>query len=237
MNSKHGHKSSVICLTKCSDKLILSGSTDASIKLWNLNTDECLKTFEGHTDQINSIEILSDDRIASGSYDKTIKIWNLVEGTCLKTFSDHTDAVMCLKYMPVDKFLVSCSEDETIRIWNLETYCFIKMLEIEKKMKTERKKTKTKKKKKEEEIGVASIEMISDRELWSGQSDGTIKIWEIDSGICVESIYGHSCLCGGFLIHFNLYYLLNRLFFIYKSDINFFIILSIEYDFFFFSII
>ena len=37
------------------DKLIISGSLDNTIKIWDINAGECLKTLEGHTNWVYSL--------------------------------------------------------------------------------------------------------------------------------------------------------------------------------------
>ena len=56
----------------------LSGSKDNTLKLWELATGRCLRTFEGHTNYINSVAITPDGkRVLSGSEDKTLILWYL----------------------------------------------------------------------------------------------------------------------------------------------------------------
>ena len=55
------------------DNLIISGSSDEKIKIWDIDTGLCIKTLEGHTHSIWSVAI-KDNLIISGSNDKTIRI-------------------------------------------------------------------------------------------------------------------------------------------------------------------
>jgi WD40 repeat protein len=61
-----------------------SGSSDKTIKVWDLNTGNVLlNTLEGHSDYALSVAIASDNsKIVIGSWDKTIKTWDLPQGTC-----------------------------------------------------------------------------------------------------------------------------------------------------------
>ncbi|MEE1323143.1 MAG: hypothetical protein UHE91_04910, partial [Bacteroidales bacterium] len=55
---------------------IISGSADKTVKIWDANTGECLKTLEGHSKYVYSVAFSPDGKhIVSGSYDDTIKIW------------------------------------------------------------------------------------------------------------------------------------------------------------------
>ena len=53
-------------------QLIVSGSSDKSIKIWDAERGECLKTLEGHSGSIQSVAFSSDNKlILSGSEDKS----------------------------------------------------------------------------------------------------------------------------------------------------------------------
>ncbi len=53
-------------------------ASHTSIKLYDLDTGECLRTFEGHSDWILNIKLINENQIVSCSQDKTIEIWELV---------------------------------------------------------------------------------------------------------------------------------------------------------------
>ena len=55
------------------DNLIISGSTDNTIRIWDIDSGECIKTLEGHTTLVRSV-FVKDNLIISGSTDKSIRI-------------------------------------------------------------------------------------------------------------------------------------------------------------------
>lgn len=96
------------------DNLIISVSTDKTIKIWDINTGTCLKTLEGHNDCVTSVYLVKDNLIISGSWDYTIKIWNINSGDCLKTLEGHTNWIRSV--FVHDNLIISGSDDGTIRI-------------------------------------------------------------------------------------------------------------------------
>eukprot|EP01117_Protostelium_nocturnum_P018854 TRINITY_DN797_c0_g1_i1.p1 TRINITY_DN797_c0_g1~~TRINITY_DN797_c0_g1_i1.p1 ORF type:complete len:537 (+),score=106.78 TRINITY_DN797_c0_g1_i1:51-1613(+) len=56
------------------DNLLFSGSFDHTVKVWDLETFQCLKTLQGHKGYVHSLSI-SGYHLCSGSGDKTIKVW------------------------------------------------------------------------------------------------------------------------------------------------------------------
>ena len=56
---------------------IVSGSSDNTIKVWDLSTGKDLLTLKGHKDIVDAVAITPDGtKIVSGSVDKTIKVWD-----------------------------------------------------------------------------------------------------------------------------------------------------------------
>ena len=70
-----GHKGPVYCLLELLDGRIASGSTDWTIKIWNLKDKSCMQTLLGHKSTIFSLAQLNDGRLISGEADKMIYIW------------------------------------------------------------------------------------------------------------------------------------------------------------------
>ena len=69
---------------------IVSGSYDKTIRVWNVDTGECILTLKGHTDGVRSVVFNHDGtKIVSGSYDNTIRVWNVDTGECILTLKGH----------------------------------------------------------------------------------------------------------------------------------------------------
>lgn len=69
-----GHTNDVMCL-QLDDKVLATGYYDAIIKIWDIETQECIRTLRGYTQGIRALQF-NDTKLISGSLDKTIKIWN-----------------------------------------------------------------------------------------------------------------------------------------------------------------
>ena len=71
-----GHTNSIECVAVMDNHNTVSGSLDKTVKIWSMETGECLYTLRGHTNFVVSVAVLPCNEIVSVSYDKTLKIWN-----------------------------------------------------------------------------------------------------------------------------------------------------------------
>jgi hypothetical protein len=100
---------------------VISGSSDSTIRLWDVDTGAELHRFEGHTDIVRCLAVSRDSRWAtSGSTDRTIRVWDLETGEQLCRLEGHTGAVLSLALSPDGELAVSGSSDCTLRLWNIE---------------------------------------------------------------------------------------------------------------------
>jgi hypothetical protein len=141
---------------------LFSGSSDNTIKVWDLITNTLLHTLTSYTDWIGCLETSPDGlKLFSGSNDNRIKVWNVTTGALLHTLTGHTGSVRCLQMSPDGLKLVSGSLDNTIRVWDVTTGALLHTLTGH-----------THK--------VSCLQMSPDGlKLCSGSDDGTIKVWDL----------------------------------------------------------
>jgi len=165
----HGHAHFVSDVVISSDgQFALSGSWDATLRLWDLTTGETTRRFAGHTKDVLSVAFSGDNRqIVSGSRDKSIKLWNTL-GVCKYTIQEdgHTDWVSCVRFSPntQNPVIVSCGWDKMVKVWNL-TNCKLKTNHIG-------------------HTGVLNTVTVSpDGSLCaSGGKDGKTMLWDLNEG-------------------------------------------------------
>ena len=83
MQTFKGHAKGVISVAFSPDgSVVVSGSRDRTIRLWNVQTGNCIHALEGHTDIVISVVFSPDGKFfASGSFDNTIKLWDVAQWT------------------------------------------------------------------------------------------------------------------------------------------------------------
>ena len=107
--------------------LILTGSGDKTLKIWNLSDYSCLRTYEGHTNSVLKVAWLNlqnpEERnkrhvqVASAGGDGLVKVWDASTGEVECTLDNHEDRVWALAVHPRTNMIVSGSGDSTVTFW------------------------------------------------------------------------------------------------------------------------
>lgn len=169
-----GHTQGVSCV-QFDETRIVSGSSDKTIKLWNIRTNSpwAVQTLVGHSGTVRCLH-LDGNRLVSGSTDRTIKVWDLSSQqswasiACKVTMVGHVDTVRCLK-VDADK-VISGSYDKTLKVWDIKTGACRRTL-------------------RGHEAAVLCMQ-FDDLKIVSGSCDKTIKVWTFD-GDCIMTLQGH----------------------------------------------
>ncbi|MDJ0799057.1 MAG: trypsin-like peptidase domain-containing protein [Calothrix sp. MO_167.B12] len=151
-------------------KTIASGSSDDTVKLWNLQGKE-LQTLRSHSKPVFGVAFSPDGKtIASASWDKTVKLWN-TQGQLLKTLEGHKSFVNSVVFSPDGKTIASASLDDTIKLWNTQGQLLHTF--------------------QGHEGSVRSIAFSPDgKTIVSGSNDKTLKLWNL-LGQELQTFYGH----------------------------------------------
>ena len=128
-----GHQGGVWCAA-ASGKMVVSGSTDRTIMVWNLESMESTAILRGHHGTVRCLDMYkgsntcSKNRFVSGSRDYSLRLWTLKDVTqvdvldddprCLKVFSGHTKPVRCVQWSPCGRKIVSGAYDFEVRVWD-----------------------------------------------------------------------------------------------------------------------
>ncbi|PMB47616.1 protein kinase [Fischerella thermalis CCMEE 5330] len=180
INTLKGHANMVQTVAVNSDnQLLASGSSDTTIKLWDLESGKLLRSlgrwFSGHSSMVSSVAFSPDGEIlASAGWDETIKLWLISSGKAIRTLRNHSNCVNSVCFSPNGQMLASGSADCTIKLWQVSTG---------REIRTFAGHTDT----------VWSVAWSPNREvIASGSADYTVKLWYINTGQEIRTLRGHS---------------------------------------------
>ena len=169
------HEMSVNSLAFSLDgQYIVSGSSDKTVKLWDVKNQVLLHTFDGHESGVNSVAFSPDAQyIVSGSSDNTVKLWDVENQVLLHSFNDHKFLVNSVAFSPDGQYIVSGSSDNTIKLWDVKNKVLLHTFNGH-------------------EFGVNSVDFSPDGQyIVSGSSDKTVKLWDVKEQVFLHTFDSH----------------------------------------------
>ena len=154
---------------------LASGSSDKTIRFWDLHTRKLETTLIEHTNFIHSVVFSPDGQtLANASSDGTIRLWNTHNGKHIKTLTGHRDWVTSVAFSPDGQTLASGGAGGKILLWNTDTW--------------QLKETLT-----QPTHFVQVIAFSPDgKTLVSGGRDRTIRLWNPNNGKLKRTLTGHT---------------------------------------------
>ncbi|TYH54824.1 hypothetical protein ES332_D09G197500v1 [Gossypium tomentosum] len=105
--------------------LILAGSEDCTVWMWNADNGSCLNVFSGHGASVTCGDFTPDGKtICTGSEDATLRIWNPRSGESIhvvRGYPYHTEGLTCLSISSDSTFAVTGSKDGSVHVVKITT--------------------------------------------------------------------------------------------------------------------
>lgn len=168
-----GHTDWVRSITFSQDgKMLVSGSDDQTIRLWDVETGTCLSVLQGPS-RVFSVALHPDgNTLASGHQDEIVRVWDWRTEECLHKLTGHMNRIWSVAFSPEGDMLASGSNDHTVRLWDVNRGECLREL-------------------KGHSHRVRSVAFSPDGVLLaSGSKDSTIGIWEVKTGQLLRRIEG-----------------------------------------------
>lgn len=154
-------------------ELLVTGSKDQKVILWDLREKKDLLTLDDNTGEIQCVAFSPDGKYLVGSDRNIIRVWT-VEGEYINSLSGHATAVWSIDFNPAGDRIVTGSFDRTFRLWD-----FINLKELS-----------------EFEGHSKSVLAVAFHPvrnvIASGSLDETIRLWDMTSHRIIHTFKGHS---------------------------------------------
>ncbi|XP_013183678.2 U3 small nucleolar RNA-associated protein 15 homolog [Amyelois transitella] len=101
-------------------RLLVAGSEDAAVKLFDVNSKNVLRVFTGHTAPVHRTFFTKDQvKIISFSDDKSVNLWDIATEAKVTSFSEHTDYVRAGAPSPISpEIILSGGYDHVIKMYD-----------------------------------------------------------------------------------------------------------------------
>ena len=152
---------------------LLSGSTDNTLKLWDVASGQLLRTLE-HGRTVRSVDFSPDGiHVVSGGRDALLKLWDVATGELLRTYQGHTASINSVVFSP-GAHVLSGSGDKTLKLWDVVSGQLLRTFEGHADL-------------------VNSVAFSRDgTRVLSGSGDKTLKLWDVVSGQLLRTFEGHA---------------------------------------------
>lgn len=107
-------------------RLLLSGGHDGTLKLWDAETGQLLRTWLAHAQWIRSVAFSPDGRRMLSGGRNTLKLWDVTTGQLIRTFEGYSSDVRALMFSPNGKRVLSIGG--TFKLWEADSGRLIRTL-------------------------------------------------------------------------------------------------------------
>ena len=145
--------------------------------MWRLADGACLRTLSGHTQGVWTVVDVGGGRVASGGYDGMLRVWDVLSGKQLQQTPAGECYIMCVAALWGGRVVTGHSTGK-IRLWSLvdgrgaagllqgHTECVFSLAVV----------------------GGSTAQRL----LASGSGDCSVRLWDVDAGICNAVLNGHT---------------------------------------------
>lgn len=104
------------------DQLLVSGSDDNTVKVWDARKRFAIHTLD-NAFQVTAV-CFNDtaECLISGGIDNDIKVWDIRRNEVIYTLRGHSDTITGVALSPDGSYVLSNSMDNTLRIWDIRPY-------------------------------------------------------------------------------------------------------------------
>lgn len=146
-------------------RFALSGSRDSTVRLWDLDSERCVRTLRGlrPLSEVTQVLFTPDGQRALSDGDGFVRLWRLDRGACVLVRKGHSP----LAVTPDALRAISVDADQALCVWELNSSTDVMKLNGH-------------------VAAVNDMRITPDgRRALSAGNDGTVRLWDLASGVCL----------------------------------------------------
>ncbi|KAF2270701.1 WD40 repeat-like protein [Lojkania enalia] len=182
-----GHRNDVRALALSSDDRMLASASSGGLKIWNVRTQNCLRTLEcGYA--LCCAFVPGDKIVVVGTKDGDIELFDIATSSLLDKISAHEGAIWTLQVHPDGKSVITGSADKCVKFWNFE----IVQEEVPGTRRTTPRLKLVQSRVLKVSDDVLNVQFSPDSRLLAVSTlDNTVKVFFVDSLKLFLNLYGH----------------------------------------------
>ena len=182
-----GHRADIRALSLSSDDKMLASAANGSMKVWNIKTQTCIRTFEcGYA--LCCAFLPGDKVVVVGTKGGELQLFDVASASLLDSVEAHEGAVWSLSVHPDGRSVVSGSADKTAKFWDFK----IVQEEILGTKRTTPKLKLAQSRTLKVTDDILSLKFSPDAKLLAvSLLDNTVKVFFVDSLKLYLNLYGH----------------------------------------------
>jgi WD40 repeat protein len=156
-------------------QIVATASDDCTWKIWNMDSGENIMTGEGHKDWISTLDFhpAGSHLITAGS-DRNLKLWDFIGSQIAYTFTNvHTGPIWKVKFHDTGDFALSAGGDGVIKLYDMHAL-----------------KVRQQYRQHTDSVNGLNFQPFTNFFV-SGSADKTVSIWDLRTGLTVQTFYGH----------------------------------------------
>lgn len=190
-----GHLGPVICATMASDTMAVTGGSDTTLQIWDINTGSHiragslfqnlgdiaprylttlgLQTTNGHHQAVLCLTPANSGYVASGGVDRSVRLWDIQEGREVAAFKGARGTVSSVVYSQRHSLIFGAGSGREIALWHRAQPESVQFLEGH-------------------SGGITGLSLIDDNLLVSTSRDHSLRLWQLDRLGASTVLSGHS---------------------------------------------
>jgi WD40 repeat protein len=175
-----GHDEEVMSVTVTADGRVISGSHDGTVRVWDLDSGELLRTLTDHQSHlrgVGAVAVSADGgRAVFGDYGGTVRVWDLDAGELLHSLTGHRRnlRVEAVAVTAEGRRAVSGGYDGKVLVWDLDSGELLHSLTGH-----------------HSAVRAVAVSADGRRVVSGGYSDTVVRVWDLGSGELLHSLPGY----------------------------------------------